>query len=646
MKKIIFYLLISFVLINKTVYSFDSSIPLIKRESNEKHFIFKVVSFTEKEYDMFLYYEGEKYLMELDFYPLYVYKMPQNKLLSETIDEIKYHFGACEIGNDKNVIDEEAFERVHSLEMNDSFTYNHIFQNEIDLYKHSYLPRVYEKFNTTELSELFDDRFVATIIFKLNKHNNEMLEKYHNNPAKGMEDIKGTMIYISPFAVKVFNEVSINLSGDRSINNKKLSYKVTDIEGEDGNGLYNRKAIKLRANQSDYSYIREKLVYSLLDSMGVPVQGCTFARVIINERSIGLFTLVDHISNYHFLRQVFNNGEKISKKDNTLLFKTDNVMTSVSNMDYHGDDPNNPMYDSYQLKKSTYCKNNNVDVEEYDVTAKKESLIPFLKKIHDLQKSDIELFEEKSFHLESYLRSLVLDYLCQGVDNYLFWADNYYLYRTANKQTKDYRWYFISTDFHFTFGSDGFTQQIKDTFYNQSAYNIEIDTVRQPLTKLLELDREVFTARIDGIIKETLKKAFNPAVLYPFIDSLVVMIKNDVQWDLLLGRVNPDGRIGKINNYEFFYFSVTDEDNILSSPIPLKTFIRHRTRHSSQHYNLDLPDSVDAIDIKYGFTQPKFVSTFIYNKNVIEITNHSLPLKTKAYLSYLLPLILFFYLFC
>ncbi|ORX61271.1 hypothetical protein BCR36DRAFT_273153 [Piromyces finnis] len=532
-------------------------------------------------------------------------------------ENIEYHFSVYEKGSKTKLIEEEIFERQHFFNISQSSTYNHVFNNRYDFYNHKYIPRVYERFNYTEPSELFDDRFVSTIVLQFNQQNYDNLEKYHNYPSKDYKDLKAQMIYISPYVVKVFQKVSFNLSGDRSITNRKLSYKITDIEDENGRGLYKRKAIKLRANQSDPTYIREKLVYSLADAMGIPTQGCTFTRLIINKKSIGLFTLVDHISSYNFMKEVLNNGNEIKKKDDALLFKVDNVMTSVGNMIYYGNDVDvtDMKYKAYELKKSSFCKEKDIAIEDYEEKAKKDQLLPFFKKIDELTKYNIAFFEKKIFHVDSFLRSLVLDYLCQGVDNYLFWASNYYMYKSANKEKKDYRWYFISTDFHFTFGSDGFAKQIKGNFYNQSAYNTEIEVIRQPLTKLLEIDYNEYSRRIETIIYDTIKTAFNTPVLYAYIESLIQMIYNDVQWDLLLPRMNLNGKTGKLNNIDFFLFCVTDVKNLLTSPMPIKTYIRYKVKYLLKYNPMDIPKSLDDIQVgSLGYTTPKFSSIFTYDE--------------------------------
>jgi len=574
-------------------------------------FTFKVISFTEEKYNIYLFYENKKYLMKIDEYPLYIYEMPKNEIVNT--DEIKYHFGAFDKENADKVIDEEDFQRVFSFNISTKNTYNHVFKNEKDFYEQKYVPRVYLKFNYTNFSELFDDRFVSTVVLNLDDKNKKKLDKYHNNPKKDLEDIKGNMIYISPFVVKKFKDVSINLSGNLSIKNKKLSYKISDIEGSDGDGLYNRKSLKLRANQNDYSYLREKLVYHLADSLGIPTQGCTFTRLVINKKGVGLFTLIDNISNYHFLRQVFSNKKSFDKEGDGVLYKVDDVKGSDGKMEYFDDNPKNTKYDAYILKKSTYCKNNDIDISKRENEVKKNQLIPLFQKIKDLTVENINDFEKNIFDVETYLRSIVLDYICQGIDNYLYWADNYFIFKNANKKDNDYRWYFIGTDYHLSFGIDGYLRQIRDNFYNQSSYNNETSTVRQPLTKLLELDHDAYTTRIDNIIKNTVEKAFNPYMLFKYIDTLVDMIKEDVKWDLLLDKVNPNGYATRVNSYDDFIKYVTDTENTELSPLPLKTYINIRSKFSSQEVGATLPK--DDIDTSlYGYTEPKYASRFEYDE--------------------------------
>ena len=582
-----------------------------ENENTEEIFKFKVVSFTENEYDTYLVYNKQYYLMEKYIYPLYVYKMSKSQLLST--DNIQYHFIVCEKDDTKceNPIEEENFERTFTFEMSNSKTYNHIFNREKDLYEVKHIPRVYEPFKLTVQSKLFDDRFVPTIILYFNKENKKKLDEYHNDPQKGRDDLTANLVYISPFVVKKFKNVSVNISGNHSLKNKKLSYKISDINGDDDIGLYHRKAIKLRADQGDISYLREKLVYTLMDSMGVPTQGCTYTRLVINNQNIGLFIMIDHISSRQYMKQVLNRGKKFKSMDNALLYKVDNDNVSVGNLVYHDDNPKNEKYNAYQLKKSTQCKHDKTKLKKNENTYTKNELIPLFKTIHDL-KSDTLPQLYNVFHVESFLRTVVIDYLVNGVDNYLFWGDNYYLMKNANQKENDYRWYFIGTDYHYTFGSDGFIPQMRDNFYNQSAYNSEIETVRQPIDKLLEINFDEYSRQINETIKRTVEMVFNPTALYPFIDSTVEMIKEDVLWDLMMVRVNDNGKSsGKVKNFDTFTVATQDEDNLDIHPLPLKAFIKFRSKIAANEVNAHLPQSESDIKTDIlGYTKPELVSYF------------------------------------
>jgi len=387
-----------------------------KNENSEKLFKFKVISFTEDEYDTYLVYNKQYYLMEEYAYPLYIYRMPMSQLVST--DSIQYHFMVCERDDTKcaNPIEEENFERTFLFETSKSKTYNHIFNRKKDLYEVKHIPRVYEPFNRTLPSKLFDDRFIPTISLYFNKENKKKLDEYHNNPQKGRDDLTANLVFISPFVVKKFKKVSVNISGNHSLKNKKLSYKISDISGADDTGIYDRKAVKLRADQGDISYLREKLVYTLMDSMGVPTQGCTYTRLVINKQNVGLFIMVDHISSRQYMKEVLNRGKKYKKKENALLYKIDNDNVSVGNLVYHDDNPVNEKYNAYQLKKSTQCKSDKEKLNKNKNSYAKNELIPLFKTIHDLKPDTLSKLYDV-FDVESFLRTVVIAYLVNGVDN-------------------------------------------------------------------------------------------------------------------------------------------------------------------------------------------------------------------------------------
>lgn len=60
----------------------------------------------------------------------------------------------------------------------------------------------------------------------------------------------------------------------------------------------------------DSSFLREILCYDIMKSMGLPVSGASYVRVIINDESVGLFLLFQPYKGNWYKNQ-FGGGEKL-----------------------------------------------------------------------------------------------------------------------------------------------------------------------------------------------------------------------------------------------------------------------------------------------------------------------------------------------
>lgn len=96
---------------------------------------------------------------------------------------------------------------------------------------------------------------------------------------KVLEDIgiNANITRITSKSIDVFNNVKIELSGQTSRLFKKLSYSVNI--GKDSENLLNGyRKFKLRSCATDPSYLREKMVYDILDAAQVPTAKSSYIR--------------------------------------------------------------------------------------------------------------------------------------------------------------------------------------------------------------------------------------------------------------------------------------------------------------------------------------------------------------------------------
>lgn len=131
--------------------------------------------------------------------------------------------------------------------------------------------------------------------------------------------------------IKTFSNSTISIGGDSTRDWAKKAYKFS--LSKDTDGLYGLRKFKLRAEAPEPTMIREKLYYDMLDALGLPSPSASYVRLFINNDQIGLFLLVDEISN-PWLKSDFNGGKKY---DNGILYKMDGAGDAVgANLAYVG----------------------------------------------------------------------------------------------------------------------------------------------------------------------------------------------------------------------------------------------------------------------------------------------------------------------
>jgi len=93
-------------------------------------------------------------------------------------------------------------------------------------------------------------------------------------------------------------------SGNRTLRVPKRSWKVDfSVPGGDGH-VASMSCLNLRAMYNDPSQMREALAWHLFGAAGVPSSRHTYAKFAINDRYLGLFSVVEQVDRA-FLREHF-----------------------------------------------------------------------------------------------------------------------------------------------------------------------------------------------------------------------------------------------------------------------------------------------------------------------------------------------------
>ncbi|ORX87708.1 hypothetical protein BCR32DRAFT_264126 [Anaeromyces robustus] len=533
--------------------------------------------------------DGTPYAMQIDEYPVYKVQVDVPQL------PVEYKY----ILNDNGVSTEEQFTRTRTEKkgLNDFFNRS---QTVID---HPQLPRAYPQFSTYVPSKLYDDTHVATIIITCDP---TQLQALHaSTEAEDKVVIPAEVIYANPYTVRKFPRARLGLSGQSTRHVPKLSYKIKDLQTDENKELFNRSTVKLRAEHMDPVFLRDKIYGDILNSLGVPAAQNKFVRLFINGEPYGLFNLSDDIGSGRYLRETFNKGEKTT--ENIPIFKADYCPDcgGYGDLGYHSEDMTNPFYGMYSYKGD--------DTTMDSSTHFANELFPLIKEIQNYAQGG-----EMSLDIDTFLKYMALEYLGGGVDNYWNRPGNYYILRAFNSKV----WYFHDADFHYTFGcggegeaiisstlanyppqapvsvaagavggteagagagaDDGTEAGLKRRLNGAGADDgagagddagtggaggaggaaagptpVTVDKARPPLDAILS--RPENKNKFNEIFVRLLETAYHPDALFPRIQSLATLIREDAQWDFTLPKHNPTPDEG-----ESYIFDANEFENNLN----------------------------------------------------------------------------------
>lgn len=513
---------------------------------------------------------GKQYEMTLKEYPLF-------KTEIDVDLPVDYNYGI--VYADGNA-DQESFTR-NRKKGEDSL--NEFYDRQVTVVKHPLLPKAFKSFEYYKPSKLFDDTHVDTIIIKCDPND---LQNMYQNPTNRELETQAEVIYASPYTVKTFKQAKFSLSGQSTRKVPKLSYKLSNLKTEKNKELYNRTSIKLRAEHMDPSFLRDKIYGDILNTLGAPAAQNKFARVFINGEAVGLFDLSDDISNNRYLRETFNKGEKY--KTTNPLFKADycahcEVGAVYADLGYHGEDATDLMYAAYIYKGKEELTGGD------DSAQVAKEIIPLTKEINAYATGSSN---KMPIDIDSFLKFMVVEFLNGAMDNFWSKPGNYFLFKDNEKN----KWFFHDADFHYSFGVGGEQDLMMNILLSQYPPGFdEIPKDRPPLDAMLS--RQENKDKFNEIFQRLFKTSYHKESLFPRIDSLASLIREDVGWDFSLQGVNQaaDQEDTQLEyTVEDFDQQVTSvENNGKYGIVPLKHFIGTRINLISNELGIKIPEKVD-----------------------------------------------------
>jgi CotH protein/lamin tail-like protein len=363
----------------------------------------------------------------------------------------------------------------------------------------AYDPNDYD--NYVEALEIFDDSTLPDIhvtldpddLYEILRPGNEWSDTYY--PA--FLTFKNHLIDDS------ITTVGLRLRGNTSRNSAKKSFKISFNEYIEGRRFHGLRKLNLNGEHNDPSIFRSKLSWNLFNSFGVPAPRSSHVKLYINNEYRGLYINVEHIDST-FIRGRF--GE-----DSGNLFKC-LYQGAPAELTYRSDELYGQVGggDTYQLK---------INEENPDFS----DLAHFIDVLNNAPDENFPEAIRKVFNVSGFLKWMVVSTSCGSWDDYMWLANNYYLYH--NRSTDKFE--FIPYDYDNTFGIDWFgkdwaKRDVYD-FYNHGEF--------RPLAKRI-MSQDVFINEFSFYLDEFYTNHYSLSILESEIDRIHTLISDAAKDDV------------------------------------------------------------------------------------------------------------------
>ncbi|KAI8060358.1 coth protein-domain-containing protein [Gongronella butleri] len=392
------------------------------------------------------------------------------------------------------------------------------------------LPQAYNPVYPPLFTNMNKSNEVATIILNVNQSAWDALIQA---PTQKLKANVFSFAYVSNQEVYTFaNTPSISTSGQSTKDFAKQSYSIdfTDYVPKGGNKplFYGRTVVKLRAESTDPTQVREKLYLDCLAAAGATTLSGSFVRLFVNNEPYGLYTLMDDIST-HTVDNMLHGGNwsyagtGVTYKGNALS------PTQEGNLMYLGDDPTKYSPDLYKLQDTgedptASTKNNTMT-----------NLIDFTKRLSQINPSTITDGNNQQLlgllNPQNTMVALAMNFLADSWDGWWYQASNYYL----NQDFITNVWTITSYDFDETFGNGAAAGADSVAYTN---YSRPDSAGKRPYVDLF-LNSPYYKPQFEDILKTITKRFFNPRVIGPRLQAWATLLEEDLAWDYSIPGHSP-----------------------------------------------------------------------------------------------------------
>ncbi|MFG3259744.1 CotH kinase family protein [Streptomyces sp. NPDC048172] len=224
-------------------------------------------------------------------------------------------------------------------------------------------------------------------------------------------------------------------SGNLTAHAPKRSWKINFEVGESEDRLYGMERINLKAMYNDPSQMREAVAWRLLERAGVPAAQHTYATFSINDRYMGLFSVIEQVDK-KFLKDHFGKNAEGN------LYKAYCGDIGCATLEHRsgtdGTDSGSRYFTpgSHEDDRTYRLKTNEDDpaLSTYDDLAALVRTVNGVQLAGDEKKFTTDAFRdsvEQILNVRAFLRWAGANVLLGSWDNYFATPSNYYLYNSG-----------------------------------------------------------------------------------------------------------------------------------------------------------------------------------------------------------------------
>ncbi|KAI9316798.1 coth protein-domain-containing protein [Dichotomocladium elegans] len=433
---------------------------------------------------------------------------------------------------------------------------------------------------------------IATFILKVS--NTTALDSMLQNPKGEAKDIPVDEVhYIASNEVHIFSGAGFSTSGQSTKDFAKQSYKLELNKFPSAGGqqqtskdlLYGRTTFKLRAEETDMTMAREKLLMDCLAAAGGATLSGSWVRLYINDQPFGLYVMIDDAST-HFIDNVLHGGNWQYQYTGP-TYKGNAMSTEQEgNLQYLGDDATLYSNDLYKLQ----------DKGEDKALQKNNSLGPIIQFMRDLSMVNPASAQDgpgdfgKLIDPQHTLIHLAFNFLSGSWDGFWYQASNYYL----NQDLQSHQWTLITYDFDETFGNNVPVPSLMTVPYTSFS---RANASRPLVDKLLQSPH--WKAQFENTLKTIVKRFFKPSIMQPRLEAWKAMLHEDMVWDRSLPPRSP----GQTSNWTIADFE-TNLNSTAQGQIGILEWITARSAAVCQQLSFQDNDDLPPLP---AYTQGRYM---------------------------------------